>query len=180
MTIVVNFVASCGVGKSLMSALTFAELKMRHLKCEYVQEYAKKLVWQERFDELNNQYTVSYEQYKTIKPLNNVVDYIICDSPLLIGLFYNTYNKDNVSNTIKTEKMILDKINEFNNIYVYLERNEKYPFEQAGRMQTESEAKENDEKMKELLIKYNIPHLSIVSDKNSVSKIIEYILSFEL
>lgn len=31
-TKVVNFISGAGAGKSLMSALTFAELKMRHIK----------------------------------------------------------------------------------------------------------------------------------------------------
>ena len=55
MTIIINFISGAGAGKSLMSALTFSELKMCHYNAELVQEYAKNLVWQEKFDELNNQ-----------------------------------------------------------------------------------------------------------------------------
>jgi hypothetical protein len=36
MTKVINFISGPGAGKSLMSALTFAELKMNHYKTEYV------------------------------------------------------------------------------------------------------------------------------------------------
>ena len=178
MTIVVNFIAGCGAGKSLISALTFAELKMMHLNSELVQEYAKILVWQNRFDELNNQYSVTTEQYHMIKALNEKVDYIICDSPLLIGIFYNRYNLNNVSNVEKTETHILNKMNEFKNIYILLQRNNEYPFTQVGRLQTEIQAKEIDTQMKELLDKFNLPYLSIISSKNSISKIIDYILQF--
>ena len=69
MTIVVNFVSGCGAGKSLMSALTFAELKMKHLNVELVQEFAKQLVWENRIDELDNQFLVTKTQYKMIKAL---------------------------------------------------------------------------------------------------------------
>jgi hypothetical protein len=177
-TKVVNFISGAGAGKSLMSALTFAELKMRHIKTEYVQEYAKSLVWQKLFDELANQYHVSMQQYKMIKSVNGSVDYIICDSGLLIGLFYNRYHKDNVSNIQKTEQMILDKMNEFNNIYIFLERNPEFPFEQEGRLQNEKEAQQIDIGFKDILNEFNLPYKSFISSKDSIPQIIDYILNF--
>ena len=175
-TKVINFISGAGAGKSLMSALTFAELKMRHLKTEYVQEYAKTLVWQKRFDELANQYHVSMQQYKMIKAVDGAVNYIICDSGLLIGLFYNRYYKDNVSNIQKTEQMILNKMSEFNNIYIFLERNPEFPFEQEGRLQNEKEAQQIDIGFKSILNEFNLPYKSFISSKNSIPQIIDYIL----
>jgi hypothetical protein len=175
-TKVVNFVGGAGVGKSIMAALTFVELKMKHIKTEFVQEYAKTLVWGNRHEELNNQYQVSCEQYKMIKSLNDVVDYIICDSGLLIGLFYNRYNTMNICNVEKTESFIKSKMGEFNNVYIFLERNPEYPFTKEGRLQDEDEAIEIDKKFKELLEELNLPYLSIISSKDSIPKIIEYIL----
>ena len=175
MTITINFISGCGAGKSLMSALIFAELKMNHNNCELIQEYAKNLVWQNKLDELNNQYHVTTKQYKMMKPLNGVVDYIVCDSPLLIGLFYNRYHKTNVSNIQRTEEMILSKMSEFTNIYIFLERNPEYPFTQEGRLQNEQEAKYIDNQMKELLQEFDLPYLSIISSKESIPQIIDYI-----
>lgn len=175
MTVTINFIAGAGSGKSLMSALIFSELKINHKNVELVQEYAKTLVWQKKFDELNNQYFVTTQQYKMIKPLENVVDFIVCDSPLLLGLFYNRYHKTNVSNIEKTEKMILSKMNEFMNIYIFLERNPEYPFTQEGRLQNENEAKQIDIDMKKLLEEFNLPYFSIMSSKNNIPQIIDYI-----
>lgn len=179
MTIVVNFISGCGCGKSLSAALTFAELKMKHLNVELVQEYAKILVWQNRLDELDNQYQVTTEQYKMIKALQGKVDYIVCDSPLLVGLFYNRYSKTNVSNVYKTQEMILNKMDEFTNVYIFLERNPEYPFTQEGRLQNEQEAKIIDQQMKELLYEFNLPFLSIKSSKDSIQTILDYILTFK-
>ena len=173
---VINFISGAGVGKSLMSALTFAELKMQHLKAEYVQEYAKTLVWQKRFDELDNQYQVSMEQYKMIKAVDGAVDYIVCDSGLLIGLFYNRYHKTNVCNVQKTEEMLLRKMSEFENIYIFLERNPEFPFEIEGRMQDEDESKKIDTQFKELLHELNLPYKSFLSSQKSIPGIIDYIL----
>ena len=173
---VINFISGAGVGKSIMSALTFAELKMQHLKAEYVQEYAKTLVWQKRFDELDNQYQVSMEQYKMIKAVDGAVDYIVCDSGLLIGLFYNRYHKTNVCNVQKTEEMLLRKMSEFENIYIFLERNPEFPFEIEGRMQDEDESKKIDTQFKELLHELNLPYKSFLSSQKSIPGIIDYIL----
>lgn len=175
-TKVINFVGGSGCGKSLMAALTFAELKMRHISTEYVQEYAKTLVWEKRFDELDNQYQVSTEQYRMIKAVENAVDYIVCDSGLIIGLFYNRYHRTNVCNVEKTEKMLRQKMDEFDNIYIYLERNKEYPYEKEGRIQDEEEAKEIDILFKSLLDELELKYLSIVSSKESISKIMEYIM----
>lgn len=177
MTIVIGFIGGACVGKSLLSALVFAELKMKHHNVELVQEFAKQLVWQNRLDELNNQYQVTMEQYHMIKPLDNCVEYVVCDSPLLLGLFYNRYNTENVSNVEKTQSMIINKMKEFKNIYIFLERNPEYPFTQEGRLQNEEQAKQVDIQMKQLLHEFDIPYLSVVSSKDSVSKIIDYIFT---
>ena len=177
MTIVINFVSGCGAGKSLMTALTFAELKMMHLNAELVQEYAKQLVWENRLDELDNQFHVTKTQYKMIKALQDNVDYIVCDSPLVVGLFYNFYNKNNVSNVYKTKDMILNKMKEFHNVYIFLERNSEFPFTKIGRLQDEIEAKEIDKQMKELLHEYKLDYLSIISSKDSITQIIDYIFN---
>jgi len=178
MTKVINLVGAPGVGKTLMSCLVFSKLKMMHLTAEYVQEFAKTLVWQQRYEELYNQYYTTYEQYKMIKAIDGAVDYIVCDSGLILGLFYNIYNEQNVSNVEKTQAMILGKMKEFDNIYIFLERNETLPFEKAGRLQTEEECKKINDNIKQLLIDNDLQFKSFLSSERSVDGIIEYILSF--
>lgn len=175
-TKVVNFVAGPSAGKSLCSALIFAELKMNHYSAELVQEYAKQLVWQNRLDELDNQYQVSLEQYKMINAVKGKVEYIVTDSPLLLGMFYNRYHKNNVSNIKRTEEMIYKRIQEFENVYILLERNNEYKFENEGRIHTEEESIEIDKKMEELLKEYGFKYLKIKSSKENLDTIMQYIL----
>ena len=176
-TKVINFVASPSTGKSLMAALIFSELKMRHYKAEYVQEYAKTLVWQDRLDDLANQYNVSLEQYRMIKSVNGKVNYICLDSPLLLGLFYNRDHPENVCNVEKTENMILSKMSEFDNIYIFLERNEEFPYETEGRIHNEEQSKVISSQLLALLDEFGIEYKSFKSDKKNVSAILDYILS---
>lgn len=175
-TTIVNFISGPSSGKSVMSSLIFSELKMRHYKAEYVQEHAKMLIYQKRFEELNNQYNVSMEQYKMLKSINGKVEYICTDSPLLIGLYYNKKYKDNICNVEKVEKWLLEKIKEFNNVYIFLERNENFPFEKEGRVHNEEQSKEIDKELKELLNEFNIPYITILSERDSVDKILKFIL----
>jgi len=175
-TKVINFVAGSGCGKSLMSALTFAELKMKHISAEYVQEYAKTLVWRKLFCDLDNQYQVSMEQYRMIKAVDGEVDYIVCDSGLVIGMLYNRIHPTNVCNVEKTEIMLKEKMAEFDNVYIYLERNKEFPYEREGRMQDEEEAKEIDNLFKNLLDELNLEYLSVISSKKSIPRIMDYIM----
>lgn len=175
-TKVINFVAAPSSGKSLMAALIFSELKMRHYKAEYVQEYAKTLIWQNRLEELANQYNVSLEQYKMIKSINGQVDYICLDSPLLLGLYYNRYHEDNVCDVNKTEQMILGKMNEFDNIYIFLERNEEFPYETEGRIHTEEQSKVIANQLLKMLDELGIQYKCFRSDRKNVNDILDYIL----
>lgn len=175
-TVVVNFIGAPGVGKSLCAALLFAELKSLHYTCEYVQEYAKSLVWQERFDELNNQWMVSLEQYRMLKAVDGKVKYIINDSPLLLGAYYNKYNLLNVCNIEKTREMIHSKMEEFDNVYILIERNEQFPYEIAGRVQSEDESFGVQIELKEMLRELGVEYLSVKSCKENVGCIIDYIL----
>ena len=176
-TKIINLVGSPSSGKSLIAALLFAELKMMHKRTEYVQEYAKTLVWQNRLDELANQYNVTMEQYKMINSVNGKVEYICLDSPLLLGIYYNRYHPDNVSNVEKTEKMILDKIKEFDNIYIFIERNKEFPYEIEGRIHNEKESDDISIKLKEILKEFRIPYKSFRSDKSNIQEMLQYIKS---
>jgi nicotinamide riboside kinase len=174
-TKVINFVGAPSVGKTTMSALIFAELKHMHKTAELVQEYAKILVWQQRFEELDNQYQVSMEQYKMLKAVDGKVEYAVMDSPLFVGMFYNRTYETNVCNVEKTEAMILSKMAEFENIYIYLERNEEFPYEKQGRVHNEEQSRQIEKQMLELLEEHNIKYLRVQSSKRSIPMIMEYI-----
>lgn len=177
-TTYINFVAGPSCGKSLMSALTYATLKSMHKSTEIVQEYAKMLIYKEEFETLNCQWVVSYEQYKMLKALNGKVNYVCTDSPLVIGLFYNRNHPGNVCDRKVTENMILSKINEFEaNIYIYLERNDEFPFEAEGRIHGEQESKRIDMQLKDLLEELGLEYLSVKSSMDSIPAIIEYVMS---
>jgi len=178
-TYIINLIGGPGIGKSTLSALIYAELKMHPNKyiVEYVQEYAKHLVWTKNFDVLNNQYYVTQYQYKLLKQMNGEVDFIVTDGPLCQGLYYNVYNKDNISNVDKTEKFILQSHREFNNINIFLKRG-SFEYEVQGRLQTEEESKEIDVILKHLLKQNNIEfkEFDVDSSGENIKRIIGHII----
>jgi adenylate kinase family enzyme len=174
-TFVINIIGAPGVGKTTISALLFAKLKLCGYVCEYVQEYAKKLVWMKDFDTLNNQYHVTKKQFELLQQINGHVDFIVTDGPLIHGIYYNKYNKDNISNIDKTEKYILNCFSKFNNINIVLDRISR-KYETEGRIQSEDEAKDIDIVLKHLLKINSIKYTNYPAEENSIKEIIEFIL----
>lgn len=171
----VNIISGPGAGKSIFSAIIFAELKMMHKTAELVPEHAKWLIYKGEEDKLADQYIVSTEQYNMMKVLDNKVEYILADSGLVTGLYYNSSYNKNHSNIEKTKEMIQSKMKEFTNIYIFLERGE-YPFEESGRIHTEQESIQIDIQLRALLDENNIEYLSVKSCKTSIPRMLEYIL----
>ncbi len=175
-TKIINILGGPGIGKSLISYRLASEMKLKGYTCEFVREYAKHLVYLEDFETLSNQHQVSKEQYKLFKAINGKVQYIITDGSLLHGLYYNRYDENNISNIEKTEKRILEYYNEFDNINIYLIRNENATYEQNGRIQTEEESKTIDNVLKKQLKDFGIGYTEFKSDISSIENIISHIL----
>lgn len=176
MTKVVNFLGGPGVGKTLVAAFTFGRMKLLGLGVEYVQEYAKKLVWLNDMFKFNDQYYMSIKQFELLKSIDGQVDYIIMDSSLLLGLYYNRYYIHSISSGEKAENIIIDCYNQFDNINIYIKRNIKSTYETVGRVQTYEEAVEVDAGVLKLLEEYKIPYKKFESTEEEVNNIINYIL----
>lgn len=174
-TYVINIIGGPGIGKTTISALLFANLKIKGYICEYVQEFAKKLVWLKDYDTLNNQFFVSREQYTLLKQIDGHVDFLITDGPLIHGIYYNKYNKDNNSNVDKVEKFIINSIDKFKNINIVLDRVDR-DYEKEGRIQTEEEAKDIDVILKHILRTNNYSFSSFPAEPDEIENIVSEII----
>lgn len=156
MTQVINFFGGPGLGKSTSAAGLFASLKRRNVNAELVTEFCKDLVWEERHFTFSNQIYLFGKQHHRFHRLLKKVDYIVTDSPCLLSIAYNEYLPECFNETV------LHAFKQFNNINIVLKRNK--PYQHVGRIQTESESKEMDNKIKSLLDKSDIPYYHLEID----------------
>jgi|APSaa5957512535_1039671.scaffolds.fasta_scaffold11923_9 hypothetical protein len=83
MTIVFNFFAGPGSGKSTTATAAFALSKMHDINCEYVPEHAKDEAWQKTITVYYNPIKYLGEQHNRQFRLKDRVDFMFTDSPLL-------------------------------------------------------------------------------------------------
>lgn len=173
-TIVINFTGGPGAGKSFMATRLVSNLKERGISCEYVPEFAKDLVWEGRTSELSDQLYVLANQAHNIKRLNDKVNVIITDSPIILSMYYNEFNK--CFNSEDFNRIVLDTYKNYDNIVYFVERN--HPYEQEGRYQTEEESELVSKRIKEILDSNNIKYRTITSSGQSAEEITDFIEKF--
>jgi nicotinamide riboside kinase len=134
MTKVINLFAGPSSGKSTTAAGLFHLMKLAGLEVELAMEYAKDLVWANRQDDFKYQYYVTAKQAYRIERLIGKVDYIITDSPILLGVIYAP--KDYFPNY---KPFLWDLHNSHDSINLFINRVK--PYNPNGRNQTEEGAK---------------------------------------
>lgn len=77
-----------GVGKSTLAAELFAKFKKEGKSIELVREYVKDWAWEGREIKEYDQFYITAKQFRAESLLYGKVDYIITDSPVLLGPFY--------------------------------------------------------------------------------------------
>jgi len=167
---VINVFGAPGTGKSTTAAGLFYEMKKMKLEVELVTEYAKDLVWEKRFNVLEDQLYVFAKQHRRISRLSeHRIDWVITDSPIPLGLCY--LKPDTLSENFSN--LVIEVFQKFDNHNFLLSRNVAY--NPIGRNQTEEEAKEYDTKVVDMLTRYNLPFEKIVGGEPAVSTILQRI-----
>lgn len=156
-TFVISFVGGPGAGKSTAALGTAYELKKRALSVEYVQEFAKELVYNGLLEKYipNQSYIVS-EQYKRIYDLLGQVDYIVTDAGLEITALHSS----------KEDKVVEDLAwylrNKVNQMTIFIERDEEnVPFETKGRTESEAESRLFSIRLEKYLQANNVKYIKV-------------------
>lgn len=167
-TYVINLYGGPGCGKSTVAAGLFYELKCSGFECELTGEYAKDKTWDNNPEVLDNQPFIFGQQLHRIWRLNNKVEIIVCDSPILLSIIYSKENSE------LFEEFIVEQYSKYNNINFILDRTVKYDV--IGRNQTEEEAIELDNKLIDIMKKYNISYTKVIGDsKIKVNRILNHL-----
>lgn len=153
--IVINGYGGPGAGKSTACMEITAALKKEGYNAEYVQEYAKELVYEKDMDMLDgspeHQYEILKEQTRRMDRLYDQVDFIVTDSPVMLNTIYNKQL------TPEYESLVNELQGEYINYSFFMERNVSN-FEEEGRIHNLTESIEKDNEIKDMLQRNEIKY----------------------
>ena len=132
--LVVNLFGAPGAGKSTGAAYVFSQLKMAGINAELVTEFAKDKVWEESKAVFQNQAYIFGKQYFRISRLQNKVDVVITDSPLLLSCFYC----DDKTLGVEFDALVSKVFDSYKSMNVFINRVK--PYNPIGRFQNEQES----------------------------------------
>lgn len=144
-TTVIELYGGPGSGKSTLAAGTFAELKRRGHSAELVAEAAKDMAWAGTPIGPFDDWVLLGEQVKRESRLYGKVDFVVTDSPLglqgLFELFYKRGNGQPIWRACRAIRKLQDAMG-VRRLQFLVPR--RYCYVQAGRYESESQARELD------------------------------------
>jgi len=167
-TKIINLYGGPGTGKSTTAASLYAYMKGLGWSVELVREYAKDVVWSGNTSELVDQMWISANQARRIGIIYGKVDYIITDSPILLGCAYTNRDKNPM-----LYESIIERHKSYNNIEIFLKRMKEY--DPNGRVQTYKEALEKDLEISNMLERTLTHYEELVCDCDVINKIMELV-----
>jgi ABC-type dipeptide/oligopeptide/nickel transport system ATPase component len=164
----VNLYGSPGSGKSVAATSLFARLKKEHVPTVFVNEYATECVLENNQRALENQLVIWATQQFRIFCGYKSAQITVTDSPLLLGLIYQT------DAPVAMQDVILDHYHRYNNFNIFMTLDTGHPYSLAGRVHSLTESMSIENQLRELLYEHDIPFLDY-NDANE-EEIVQLIL----
>ena len=178
MSKIINLFGGPGIGKSTQASGLFTEMKKHHMSVEYTYEFPKEVAWEGNISQLKDQFFITANQHRNISRLYGKVDYIIVDSPIVLGCFYEQrygmgYPASFYGNSGLSD-FLWDLFKQYDNINILLTRNND-TYDPNGRIQNLEEAQEIDNDIKQTLLNNDIPFVEFIVNTNTAVDIFKYI-----
>lgn len=160
MTKFINIFGGPGIGKSNAAMFISREMNISGKKVEFVPEFAKDLVWENRKKTLSIQPYVTMKQYRNLIRLDGVVDYVVTDAPILMGIVYAKLYSNMPQSYYD---FVFDLHTQMDSINVNLIR--EFSYQTYGRNQSEEDAKLIDKMIKNMLDDYKVNYFESIPSK---------------
>lgn len=158
MTKIINLFGGPGTGKSTTAAGLFNRMKIMGYNVELTTEYAKDMVWEGRDNVLSDQVYILAKQNRKLARLAGKVDFVIMDSPIILGLMYTP--EDYYKNFAP---LVMEMWDSYDNLSFLLERS--FEFQPIGRLGDEDNAKRIDHQLKNFLDAKSVDYHTIGIDE---------------
>lgn len=157
-TQIINLYCGPGGGKSTSASYLYYLLKSQGANVELVREYVKDWAWEARKINTYDQIYFLGKQTRRESMLYGKVDYIVTDSPVMMGSYYaDKYCPKLLADGIRAAtKAFYDQAEQdgHKHHHVFLKRSK--PYNPSGRYQSEEEAKGMDVELREHMMGYKL------------------------
>jgi hypothetical protein len=179
MSTIINFFGGPGIGKSTQAAGLFTEMKKNQMDVELTYEFPKEVAWEGNVSQLKDQFFITANQHRNISRLYGKVDYIIVDSPIILGSIYrdkycDVHEYPSSFYDHSFDRFIWGLFKKYKSINILLIRNDE-TYDENGRLQSLDESQKIDIEIKETLLVNNVPFVEFSVDTNTPERIFKYI-----
>jgi len=175
---VINFYGVPGCGKSTLASELYVYMKKRGLNVEIASEYAKDLVYEERYTTIQDQvYLLAKMNHKLQVYKKAKLDYVICDSPLLLNILYKRHQH---AMNYLDDKVFSDFCVQLNATYdrlnFFITKDASFSYQTIGRIETEAESNTYISRLQKVLDSNNEAYIPIVnSTEFNIEQLFAYI-----
>jgi hypothetical protein len=172
-TKIINLTAGPGTGKSTSASYLYYLLKSKQYSVELVREYVKAWAYEER--PINNYDQIYFlgKQTRYESQLYGKVDYIVTDSPVMLGVYYaQKYCSPVLAEGVKNITLALyEQAAEDGHTHINVFLNRSKPYVKLGRYQNEEQAKQIDKDIKKMLDELKFEYIESETSEEDLNKL---------
>ncbi len=171
--LVINIFGGPGSGKSTLAADLFSELKKHHVEAACPEEHAKLAIWSGQPWLLDQQTILLGRTWETLHALQDKVDVIIVDSPILLCSVYAREHEP-----VCFHQLTADLHRRTDRVNLLLERDPTLSYSTNGRRENEREAMIVDEQILTTLDIHNEPYCEISRTRKDIEHIATSVVEY--
>lgn len=147
---VINIFGAPGSGKSTLASGLFYKMKTGGFSVEFVNEYAKECVFEERFNIIKeDQLYVFANQNRKLFRLIDQYEYVIMDSPIILSNVY--IQRDSFYDIPKFSSLVTSTFKRYPNKNYFISLNKGFYYEKEGRVHSVEESLHLEKVIRDML-----------------------------